>query len=441
MKKNSIVISIICLVVIVAFLIIRKNEKTQITNTPAPKQISLYHYFSGTLSGGLVEMVDMVNKRQQDYIVSAHALDHEAFKSMIYTTLAKKNPPELFTYWAGAKVQELVDHGKLVPIDDLWEKRSFDKRFSRTISEAACTYNDKKYLLPITQHVVVFFYNKSIFDLEKLTPPATWEEFVTICSHLKTKKITPIALGALERWPAQFWLDYLLLRTAGPEYRAALMTGQAAYTDKEVREVYKTWSELLQQEYFNNNANQIDWSEATELVIQGKAAMTLMGTWAIQLLTNEKHSLSPGEDFDFFSFPIMDNTIPKVAVGPIDGLVLTHDSANHEFAKSVLTYFSEQELQQKMSLGSGAMAPSSEVPADFYSSFKQRILKEIELSPHWAFNYDLATPPDIAEKGMDSFNELIEFPDQHQAILENLQTEIQDFFNNKSSSRQKKFAE
>lgn len=428
--KKIIIIAGICIVLITTLIFLfRRNDliEPQITPTSV-RQISLYHYFSGRLSGGLNEMIDTVNKRHPDNNVTAHALDHEAFKSMIHATLAKGNPPELFTYWAGARVQKLVDQHKLAPIDDIWKKVSFERRFSKSICKAACTYNGKKYLLPITQHLVVFFYNKQIFDQQQLSPPASWDEYVNLCRLLKKKGIYPVALGARERWPAQFWLDYLLLRTAGPEYRADLMNGKAAYTDNEVKRVYKIWGELLQNEYFNEDANKLDWADATEMVSRGNAAMTLMGTWAIQVLNDKKYGPSAGQNYDFFPFPTVDKGVPKVAVGPIDGLVLSRGSQYPEFAKSVLIYFSEIEPQQKMSEGSGALSPSLQVPRTFYSPFKQRIIAEIESTPYWAFNYDLATPPAVAEQGMDSFNELIEFPDQHQAILENLQSEVRVLF-------------
>jgi len=428
--KKIIFIAGLCIVLIsVSIFLFRRSDDIQTNSAPASvRQISLYHYFSGTLSGGLNEMIETVNKRQTDTKVIAQALDHEAFKSMIHATLAKRNPPELFSYWAGARVQELVDLNKLAPIDDLWSRMSLGKRFSKSIAEAACTYNGKEFLLPITQYIVVFFYNKHIFKHEQLAPPATWDEFLNLCRDLKRKGAYPLALGARERWPAQFWLDYLLLRTAGPQYRADLMQGKAAYTDNEVKRVYQIWGELLQNGYFNEDANQLDWAQATELVSQGKAAMTLMGNWAMQVLNDPAYGFTAGQDYDFFPFPTVDQGVPKVAVGPVDGLVLSRESLNLEIAKSVAIYFSETEPQQKMSEGSGAVSPSTQVPRSFYSPFKQRIIAEIESTPHWAFNYDLATPPAAAEQGMDSFNELIEFPDQHLAILENLEAEVRVHF-------------
>jgi multiple sugar transport system substrate-binding protein/raffinose/stachyose/melibiose transport system substrate-binding protein len=69
-----------------------------------------------------------------------------------------------------------------------------------------------------------------------------------------------------------------------------------------------------------------------------------------------------------------------------------------------------------MSKGSGALAPSIAVPQSFYSDIQQRVLKEISQSSHFAFNYDLSTPPAIADLGLNAFTELIEFPAEHRNI-------------------------
>ncbi len=61
----------------------------------------------------------------------------------------------------------------------------------------------------------------------------------------KAAGIVPISLGSMNQWPAQFWFDYLILRTAGAEYRAKLMAGEAAYTDPEVVRAMELWAELV----------------------------------------------------------------------------------------------------------------------------------------------------------------------------------------------------
>lgn len=422
----------VCLVII-GFIIFNLFSKDTSSPPEIPveqsiQQVGFYHYFSGTLSGGLSDMIDEVNQSQNQFKVKATALDHEAFKSMIHTTLNKANPPELFSYWAGARVQHLVGKGKLAVIDDLWEKQGFDTRFSPSIIDAACTYGGKKYLLPINQHFVVFFYNTRFFSDLNLKPPKTWEEFIHVCEQLKQNATVPIALGAKERWPAQFWLDYLLLRTQKIEYRNRLMNGKASYTDDEVKQVYQVWSDLLTKGYFNSDANELDWAEATRLVYNEKAAMTLMGSWAIPLLKMEEDCEAKVQKFDFFAFPVIDPSISKTALGPVDGIVLSKNSSKIKYSKLTLAYFASKEAQKRMSKGSGALAPSLDVPLNSYCDCKKRLKLEIQSSDHWAFNYDLATPPQIAELGMNSFKELIAFPDQYEQILENLDQEARIAF-------------
>ena len=367
------ILALACLAAALFFLS-RNSSEIAPTHEPEVSQVSLYHYLSGSMQGGVAGMIETVNGRQKEFQVAAQALDHEAFKSMIHKTLAGGNPPELFTYWAGAKTQDLVDQDKLEPIDDVWREASLDSRFSPVVISTASTYNGRKYLLPIGQHVAVFFYNSKVFAQAGLRPPASWDELAAAAEKLKAQGVTPFALGARERWPAQFWFDYLLLRTAGPEYRDWLMQGKAAYTDRQVKKVFALWADLLKKGYFNKSANDLDWAEATQLVCSGEAAATLMGTWAIQFLTGEGCGLKEEDGFDFFPFPSIDPDIPKVAVGPVDGIVLAKASVNRELARKVLTFFAEPESQKSMSAGSGGFAPSLQVGSESYSPLKRRIL-------------------------------------------------------------------
>lgn len=390
------------------------------------RKVDFFHYFSGPLSGGIDEMVAAVNQKTEGYKVLASALDHEAFKTMIPTSLDRGTPPELFSYWAGERVRQLVDKDQLLEIDDLWAREKLSSSFSPAIINSAVTYNEKKYLLPIAQHTIVFFYNKNIFDDLGLNQPNSWPEFLTLCRRLQEAAVIPIALGARERWPAQFWFDFLLLRTAGPDFRNRLLQGLESFTAQQVIDVFRMWSELLQKHYFNSDANSLDWAEAAKLVRQGKAAMTLMGSWAPQVLGESPENLIPGEGYDFFPFPPVDTNQPLVVMGPIDGIVISRSSENYEFAKEVLTYFASTKAQKIMSTGSGALSPNHTIPESFYSPFKLRLKHHINKAEQWAFAFDLATRQATAERGLDSLNELIEFPAQYLQILSDLQDDIND---------------
>lgn len=384
-----------------------------------PKKVVLLHYWTGALSGGIDDMMHVLNQELPGYRVKATGFEHESFKIGIRVMLDGGNPPDLFSYWAGARVQALVDAGHLAPLDEMWRKAELDRFFTAPMLQA-CTYNGRKYSLPLTQHYVAMFYNKDVFARLGLEPPRTWEEFLQVCAALKGSGIAPIALGARERWPAQFWFDYLLLRGAGPDYRQQLMTGAASYTDPQVLQAFSLWQELLEQEYFNEHTEVLDWSEAAKQVYLGEAAMTLMGTWIIGLFSSQL-DWPEGQGYDFFPFPVLDTSIPDVALGPIDVLVASSEG-NVAAAEQVLPFFADQALQRTMSSGSGALAPNKLIPNDFYSGFRQKILETVQATPHWAFNYDLATPPVVAEAGLDLFLAFLKNPGKLSALLAETQT-------------------
>jgi len=388
-------------------------------------QLVFLHYWTGGLKGGIHEMVRAFNQTNPEYSVTANGFDHEAFKVSIGPMLAGGTPPDMFSYWAGAKVHALVKQNYLAPIDDVWSKAGLDNVFPDPVTRS-CTYFGHKYALPLTQHFVAFFYNKQIFDKHDLTPPANWEQFIEACDKLKQAGVTPIALGSRERWPAQFWFDYLLLRTAGPKYRQALMEGRVSYTDPEVKRVFKIWKSLLHAGYFNVSPNLLNWTDATKLVHSGKAAMTLMGTWCIGLFDGQL-DWKQGEDYDFFQFPAKDENVPMTALGPIDVAVVSRQG-NPDKVNAILAYFSAPGPQMEMSRGSGALSPSRAIPPSFYTNLQQRILNVIRETPHWAFNYDLATPPQVADLGLNALKEFVHNPEEYNKILIDLSNKADAYF-------------
>jgi multiple sugar transport system substrate-binding protein/raffinose/stachyose/melibiose transport system substrate-binding protein len=396
------------------------------------ESVIFLHYFSGSLSGGLDDMARTFNDRSTNYELKPVSLDHEAFKSSIRDTLVTGNPPDLYSYWAGARTASIIDY--LEPIDHVWQRGGLDKNFPPSLIAAASEYQGKKYFLPLTQHYVGFFYNKSVFLAHGLTPPATWKEFLAVCEKLKSAGVTPIALGAKEKWPAQFWFDLILLRTASFEFRRQLMSGEIGYDDRRVSVAFQYWAKLLDKGYFNVSPHELSWdSGANELVYQGKAAMTLMGTWNIGYFTNDAHRWKPGRDFDFFPFPLIDETLPKVSVGPIDGLVIPKNAPNFAGAAEAMVFLAGVDAQQAISGGSGALAPNQRVPADFYSDIQRRIRLEIDRSPYFAFNYDLATPPAVADLGLNAFSEFLAFPSEYPDIQKQLAADAKRTFATRSN--------
>lgn len=380
-------------------------------------ELIFLHYWTDDMSGGINEMMQAYNKLHGKTPVRSTGFEHESFKVGIKVMLDSGHPPDMFSYWAGARTETLVNLNYLASIDQVWMQANLDAIFPPSVQKA-CTYHGHKYALPLTQHYAAFFYNKKLFQQHDIAPPKDWKAFLKACETLKQAGVTPIALGSREKWPAQFWFDYLLLRTAGPDFRHELMNGSKPYDDPRVIKAFTLWKELLDAGYFNAMPNLLDWAEAAKLVHSGQAGMTLMGTWIIGLFENQLH-WKQEEDYDFFRFPIINKSTPLAAVGPMDVVLVPNDGRQSEVNK-ILAYLSEPEPQMAMSRGSGALSPSSAVTMDFYPPMQQRILKTIRSTPNWAFNYDLATRPCIARQGLEMMARFLDSPDTYTTLLKQL---------------------
>ncbi|WP_430440921.1 ABC transporter substrate-binding protein [Shinella sp.] len=380
-------------------------------------EVTISHYFTGEL--GLKAFNEQVEKFQQatGIKIKESPVGHEDFKTDILVRAAGHSLPDVFSYWAGARVDFIVKSNSLRPFDGMWTSEKLDSVVAKPIADSATLYDGKRFLVPFNYHYAGLFYNKKVLADAGVTKlPATWDEFIALGKTLKEKGIAPIALGSKNRWPAQFWFDYLLLRTAGPDYRAKLMKGEASYDDPEVVAAMTLWKELLDQGFFVENANADDWTDAADKVARGDAAMTLMGTWITGYWNGV--GLVPGQDYDFFPFPKIKDGVANAAVGPVDGLVISANAANPEGAEKFLAFMmSNADVQAKWAEAQGALSANVNVDPKTYNVVMQSAAKTVAEAEAFAFNYDLATTPPVAEVGLSMFTRFIDDPSKLDEIL------------------------
>lgn len=369
----------------------------------ADSELTTAHYFTGNLGLSGIKAVFDGFKKQTGTTVLDSPIGHEDFKTGILVRAAADKLPDVFSYWAGARTQFVESAGKLAAIDDLWAKANLDEVVAKPLADTATRYDGKRYLIPIGYHYTGMFYNPKVFKDAGITAtPTTWADFLNVCKTLKAKGIDPIAIGSKNRWPAQFWFDYLLLGTAGPQYRAALMAGKASYADPQVKKAMALWKTLVDAGYIAQNSNANDWNDAADQVSRGDAAMTLMltsvtGYW-------RETGLKPVEDYDVFAFPVIDTTVPVSVVGPVDGFVMARNAAHPDAARAFLTFIiTDLAAQANWSKVQGALSPNVKIDPSVYTPVQLKALGYVNAAPSHVFNYDLATPPAVAEVGLDMF--------------------------------------
>jgi multiple sugar transport system substrate-binding protein/raffinose/stachyose/melibiose transport system substrate-binding protein len=389
-----------------------------------PGEVVVMTYFSADLGEPAFKQLLADFEEETGITVNIVDVGHEDFKTGILIQLAGGNPPDVHTNWAGARTAFQVENDSLAPIDEVWAAHGLDDPFGAGMIESAVTYDGTKYLLPFGFHIAPMFYNPTVFADAGVEIPTTFDELKAACETFSAAGVLPISLGSQAAWPAQFWFDYLLLRTAGAEYRARLMAGEASYTDPEVVRAMELWAELFDAGCFPDGAtaNSLVWTDAADQLVNGEAAMNLMGTWLIGYVVG--NGFEPVTDFDFFEFPIVDEGVPTAVVGPVDGLVTAAGAANSENAMAMLEFLARPESQAAWSVGQGNMPTNTTSDTTEFNDLIKRAMEIAAASETYNFNYDLATPPAPSEVGLDMFQRFINDQGDIEGLLAETQTAV-----------------
>ena len=108
--------------------------------------------------------------------------------------------------------------------------------------------------------------------------------------------------------------DILNLRLNGYQFHVDLLAGKEDWTGPEVKNVFKTWTELLP--FHQENPNGRTWQEAATALEKKEAGMYFLGTFVASNSTDQTYL----DDLDFFNYPGVRPAIGADAIdAPIDG--------------------------------------------------------------------------------------------------------------------------
>ena len=248
--------------------------------------------------------------------------------------------------------------------------------------------------------------------------PQTWEEFLDAIDKLNAIDVDPITIGTRYRWTAAGWFDYLNMRVNGPEFHIDLMDLKESYTDPRVQEVFKYWNELFEHDAFIDDPAAYTWQEALDFMIQGDAAMYLIGGFVTDSFPDELE-----DDLDFFRFPIINPDMPIGEDAPTDGYFIAANAANLEGAKDVLAFIGSAEVQKLAFEEMGRLPTRTDVDISAATAPQQKGIELIQTADYIAQFYDRDTTPEMADAGMDGFMDFWNNPADIDNILETLETE------------------
>jgi multiple sugar transport system substrate-binding protein len=373
-------------------LVINSNE-----SDPAPKE---------TFS----KVVDEFKKQNPDLQVEFNTMDHEGYKTAIRNWLTTE-PPDVVFWFAGNRMKAFVDRGLLDDVSDLWQKNNYAQVFKSTLP--AMTVNGKQWGIPVAYYQWGVYYRKDIFDKYGIAVPKTWEEFLAAGKKLKESGITPVTIGTKFPWTAAGWFDYLDLRTNGFDFHIQLMDGKVPYTDARVKDVFAKWKQLIDAGFFVANNSNYSWQESVPFIMNGKAAMILIGNFFTQTISDDMK-----DKFGFFPFPTIKPDIADGEDAPVDTIHIPAKAKNKAGARKFLEFVAKPETQEMIAAGIKNLPANQEAkaPADPFLEAGAKLLANAKAAQF----YDRDTNPEMATEGMKGFQEFMAYPSRVDNILQRL---------------------
>ena len=365
-------------------------------------------------------IINKFEEENPDVTVEWNLFDHEGYKQSIRNFL-NTNPPDVANWYAGNRMLPFVRAGLFEDVSDIWADSGWvDGNLSENMEHAkkSMTIGGKQWGIPYTYYQWGVYYRKDIFEKLSIPVPTTWDEFLSACEILKGFGITPITIGSKYLWTTAGVFDYLNLRTNGYEFHMDLTLGKVPYTDPRVQAVFDKWDDLTKPGYFLENHAALSWQEALAPMVNGDAAMYVMGNFAVAPL---KEAGLTDDTLGFFQFPEITPGIPMAEEAPTDTVHIPSLAKNKTDAKRFLIFMSRADVQEEVNKILGQLPINSKAGVKQGDPFLAAGLDMLNNAYAMAQFYDRDAPAEMASEGMKGFQEYMSNPDRRQKILERLE--------------------
>ena len=195
----------------------------------------------------------------------------------------------------GPAIQEWAEEGALADLNDVAAAENWDDVIPAAIQDVM-KYEGDYVAVPVNIHRVDWIWANPTL-LAKVgadSVPTTWDEFNALANKLQAAGITPVAHGG-QPWQDATIFETVVLGLGGPEfYQEALVDlDDDALNSDTMKAVFDQMRKI--RGYVDADFPGRDWNLATAMVMNGDAAMQIMGDWAKgEFLAAGK---VPGKDF------------------------------------------------------------------------------------------------------------------------------------------------
>jgi raffinose/stachyose/melibiose transport system substrate-binding protein len=297
------------------------------------------------------EMFSDFTKLNPDITVKFESFPDENYPTIVSTALAAGHGGDVIHTHAYGWLEQFAKAGYFVPQDPTTVPSIANMPADALVSG---TYraDGKLYSLPFASQTLGLFINKDAFAKAGLTPPKTWDEFITVCKALKDKGIIPLANGLGTSWFNEMFVAIFTNPFLGPDFVSDLTSGKTTFRDP--RYVAALGKLLELRDYMPPGYEGIDYDTAGQLFLTGRAAMLAGGSFDIATYRSE----NPKINLDFVAPPAPKDGAPSYVTKFYDGgYAVNAASPNKEAALKLVNYMGTKAFGDKLASLLGNISP------------------------------------------------------------------------------------
>ena len=223
----------------------------------------------------------------------------DAAKTALQTRIASGNPPAAMLM-LGQNIVDWANEGLLGNADALATAQGWDAALPLAVQEFT-KINGHYVSVPTNVHRTdMIWASKAAFDKIGASYPTSWEELNALAPRFRDAGIIPLAHGG-QAWQEAYMFEAVAAGVGGADfYRKALIElDDATLRSTQMVAVFDQMAQL--RGMVDPNFPGRDWNLASAMVINGEAAMQIMGDWAKGEFTNA--GKQPGADYACIPVP------------------------------------------------------------------------------------------------------------------------------------------
>ena len=215
-------------------------------------------------------------------VLDASETSNEEWKAKINTDFETGSESDVLFYFNGTDANKIIEKGKVVSIEEI---RSVYPEYASNMKDellGASPLDNKNYSVPVNGYWEALFVNKKVLADCGLPVPdenTTWDEFVSMCKSVLEKGYTPIA-ASIQEVP-HYWFEYAVFNNGNLTNHSEIPASAEDAVGMRWTAGLEDIKYLYENNFFPKNTLTSDDAETFQLLLDGKAAFAIDGSWKI----------------------------------------------------------------------------------------------------------------------------------------------------------------